>query len=105
MLKTVEELKDAIQAMGEDNRRFHIQFDYPNEDKAVMHVVTGGVSIMEINCWRWAETRNIRIAFAYGSNHDSRALDWTTVRRALLDNIEDQETYGMEKELTGRRVV
>ena len=106
MLETYEDVEKFLDSNGQklyDNTpRYSIQFGLAENNKATLHILEDGLVITVINCFTWAQTRDIRAYFVFGDNHRSRKRNWLNVCMVIRDTIHSLELYAPEKV---RRVV
>jgi hypothetical protein len=89
-LNSKKQLLHFLDANIQEDGSFLIRFDMPEDEKAVMHIVHADgedkdKTAVIVACFFWNQTRTIRLALKYGSNHQSRIVPWNTMWSILVD--------------------
>jgi hypothetical protein len=91
-IKSKRQLLHFLDANKDEEGLFLIRFDMPEEEKAVMHIIHADGEDKEktaviVACFFWNQTKSIRLAVKYGSNHESRSVPWNELWSILLEAV------------------
>jgi len=91
MIANLDELESFMEKNGtemyDNTPRFTIQFGFPIDGKATLHLNKSGIEMVVINCFTWNQTLGMRRRFSFGDNHKSRPLNWLDTVRVLKETI------------------
>jgi len=62
-----------------------IKFDFPDLEsrKASVHLVCEDETVLVIRCFYWNQTKKLREAVKFGSNHASKPIAWKDMRNII----------------------
>jgi hypothetical protein len=73
------------------NNRYHLHFDLPESEHAMIVITRNHQEIIRVNALTWRESYSLRVAFSYGDNHRSAAITWHDVMEGFSKGKEASE--------------